>query len=138
MSTTERGPAAALWDLIEQKRIQKGLNVSEPARLAGVGRSTLINLPTITRPPFPATVIALARVLDIDLHDALKLVGLQAANIPPDHEAKSAGRSEMAEALRRCLPDLDDATLARVAMAMSDILQGVASQLFVEASRRQA
>lgn len=130
---TERGPAADLADLIDQRRKLKGMTTTDLADKSGVSRATIGRFGSLKVPPLPGTVMALANVLDIDHAEALRAAGLGDIYQP----AETGARSDLADALRRRLPDLDDATLARVAMAMSDILQGAAAQLFDEANRRR-
>ncbi|GAA0853391.1 helix-turn-helix domain-containing protein [Streptosporangium amethystogenes subsp. fukuiense] len=129
--TNHKGPAAAFTQRIDQERRLKGWNIGELAARSGVGRNTITRMPETIRLPRASTVTALANAVGLDLHEAFKLAGYDGIPNPtPQQLAEQQSRSTMADALRARLPGLDDATLARVALAMADVMQGVASELF--------
>ena len=129
--TDHTGPAAAFAKRIDQERRLKGWNIGELAARSGVGRNTITRMPETIRLPRASTVTALANAVGLGLHEAFKLAGYDGIPNPtPEQLSEQQSRASMADALRSRLPDLDDATLARVALAMADVLQGVANELF--------
>lgn len=73
---TAEGPAAALYWRVERARARKGWSAIDLARRSGVDRSTVRRMRTSRRAPLPATVVALAEALAIDVDEALHLAGI--------------------------------------------------------------
>lgn len=125
------GPAAPLYWRVEQERARLGWSATDLAQRSGVDRGTVHRMRTGRRAPLPVTVAALAQALSIDREEALRLAGLlNEDQLTPAQVAERHVRAAMVEALRHRLPDVDERILARVALNMGEIFQGVANELF--------
>lgn len=131
--TEQNPPAAAFYLRAEKARKRIPMTKTMLEEKSGITRNTYNRLETQPGKAQPETILDIAKVLGIGVDEALELAGLEGTPLrgqAAEHAAERETRSTMADALRRRLPDLDDATLARVAMAMADVLQGAANELF--------
>ena len=69
-------PARPLWDRIQTVCAERGWNAVRLERETGVSRQTIAKWKTAPRAPQAATVNTVARVLGIDLTEALRLAGV--------------------------------------------------------------
>lgn len=86
MSEETRGVAYPLWERVRRELALRGWSGTLLNQKTGVARSTINKFRTQPRPPQAATVIALAKALDIPVAEALHLAGI----LTPE-EARSAG-----------------------------------------------
>lgn len=75
---SDRAPAAPFHAAVMEALKTRGLTKSQLHQRSGVARSTIDTWATQPRPPQPATVLAVADVLDIDRGEALRLAGVLA------------------------------------------------------------
>lgn len=121
-------PAAAFHQRAERERGRLRMPKSALAERAGIGRVTYDRLATQANPARPATILAIAGVLGIDVDEALDLAGIGAA----PRQTMPAGMTleeALVAALQQRLPDVDGATIARVLSTTADILQSAADLL---------
>jgi len=128
--------AAAFHRRAEVERVRLGMTKMALCEKAGIGRVTYDRLATQVNAPLAKTITRLADVLGIDKDEALNLAGLIDAPAPAQ-VAERKVRAAMVEALRHRLPDVDERILARVALNMGEILQGVANELFQQAPEEE-
>lgn len=83
---------------VNDARIRQGLNKTELAAEAKIGRNTLDNLGYGVQPPTEATVTALATVLGIDLDTAYREAGLYLPDVPADASAEIIAKIEASAA----------------------------------------
>jgi transcriptional regulator with XRE-family HTH domain len=83
-------PARPLWDRIQTACAERGWNAVRLERETGVTRQTIAKWKTAPRAPQAATVNTVARVLGIDLTEALRLAGV----IPQEESATEESKDE--------------------------------------------
>lgn len=96
MEQQRSAPARPLWDRIQYICARRGWNTVRLERETGVSRTTINKWKTQPRPPQAATVNTVARVLDIDPVDALKLAGILPADTPePERDDRTVSWDEL-------------------------------------------
>lgn len=91
MDEQRSAPARPLWNLIQVETAKRGWSWTRLERETGIGRKTINNWRTQPRPPYADSVNAVARALDIDQMEALRLAGV----IPSETETAGSGPAPM-------------------------------------------
>lgn len=81
MNKQRPAPARPLWDRITTICAERGWSTVRLESESGVARSTFGKWKTAPRAPTVGTVASVARVLDLDLEEALRLAGVL---LPPE------------------------------------------------------
>ncbi|MET8334387.1 helix-turn-helix domain-containing protein [Streptosporangium canum] len=122
-------PAAAFYQRAERERGRLGMTKSDLAARTGLGRNTYDRLATQDNPARPATILAIAGALGMDVDEALDLAGIGSAPAQQRQRVEVSIEEALVAALQRRLPDLDGATIARVLSTTADLLQSTADLL---------